>query len=322
MFKPSTFVLSLTLTAATAVIAPAAQAAVCIQLDTAHDNLTEQERSGAMTMLATALQQQGQQVVAEGCQETWVVYHVRLGYSINVFVQSPRGYRQATARAIEEIPATYSQVVHSMLTGLPISPTNGTIDRTNVTSAQMAPNRVDADSLWYARLGYAGIVAPEFGQGPAFGFGYRYELDTIGIDFSFLNFAVPQSGQSNSSFSGSLIRLQGLYFLNPIANGSWYLGAGAAWGFTAGASIDAMGTARTLGGSGLQAEGTVGYEFLRASTIRMFAQLDASLPFYRISGTTFTSAGIESTDRSWAPTFALSMGLGWGRSATRIRVIP
>jgi hypothetical protein len=83
-----------------------------------------------------------------------------------------------------------------------------------------------------------------------------------------------------------------------------------------------MGNLHTLGGSGLQGEGSVGFEFLRASTIRMFAQADATFPFYRISGTTISSTGVSVTDRSWAPTFTLSMGVGWGRSASRVRIIP
>jgi len=321
MIKPSTLVLSLTLTAAAA---PAAHAAICIQLDTAHDNLTEQERSGTMTMFASELQRQGQEVVAQGCQETWSVYHVRLGYSINVFMQSPRGSRQATARAIEEVPAVYSQMIRSLLTGIPMNTAYGTVDRTNVTAAQQAPNRVEADSLWYARLGYGSIAGPSYSGGPTFGFGYRYELDSLGIDFSFLNFTVPSNNgsSSSSSFSGSLIRLQALYFLNPLANGSFYGGAGAAWGFTVGVSEDSAGMFHTLSGSGLQGELSFGYEFLRASTIRMFAQADATVPFYRIEGTTISSAGVSVTDRTYAPTFTLTIGLGWGRSINRVHIVP
>jgi hypothetical protein len=122
---------------------------------------------------------------------------------------------------------------------------NDTMDRTNVTSAQQAPNRVEADSLWYARLGYGGAIGPSFSNGPAFGFGYRYELDSLGIDFSFLNFMV-DSGSSNNGSSmgatGSWIKLMALYFLNPLANRSSYLGGGLGWGATAvaRASTDTM----------------------------------------------------------------------------------
>jgi hypothetical protein len=331
MMKPPTLILSLAFTALAAVVAPAAHAAVCVQLDTTHDNLTDQERAGTMTMLVQTLQQQGQQVATEGCQGTYVVYHVRLGYSVNVVLQGPGGYRQGTARAIEEVPALYSQMIRSLLTGQPMNTANGTVDRTNVTSGQVAPNRVDADSLWYARLGYAGIAGPSFGGGPAFGFGYRYELDSIGIDFSFLNFVVPSSNSSSGSvgISWSLIKLEGLYFLNPIANGSIYLGAGASWGLMAvgnGNSTATSTTINTLTGSGLQGEATVGYEFLRASTIRMFAQADATLPFYKVSGstTTFDAMGnpTTSTSDTWAPIFTLSVGIGWGRGTARVHLVP
>jgi hypothetical protein len=323
MMKPSTVVLAFALTAVGAIVAPAAQAAVCVQLDTAHDNLSEQERAGTMTMFVQTLQQQGQQVVTEGCQGTYVVYHVRLGYSVNVVVSGPGGSRQATARAIEEVPAVYSQIVHSLLTGQPMNTANMTVDRTNVTAAQQAPNRVEADSLWYARLGYTGISGPSFSSGPSFGFGYRYELDSVGIDFSFLNFAFAGSDSTNhsSNVTGSFIRLQGLYFLNPISNGSMYVGAGAAWGITAGEKDDGAGGFSVLSGNGLQGELTAGYEFLRASTIRLFVQADATLPFYKITNTVASPGGLIN-ESAWAPSFGVSLGVGWGRSLTRIHVVP
>jgi hypothetical protein len=319
MIKPTTLALTLVLAA---VAAPAAHAAVCVQLDGAHDNLTPQEQSGALTMFATTLQQQGQQVVATGCNATYVVYHVRLGMSVNVFVQGPQGYRQATARAIEELPAVYSQVVRSLLTGMPMDTANGTVDRTNATAAQQAPNRVEADSLWYARLGFATLAGPIVNSGPTFGFGYRYELDSVGIDFSFLNLVVASDrgngGTSSSSgVSGSWIKLMGLYFLNPTANASSYIGAGVSWG----GAIVADST-REYSGSGLEADVSAGFEFLRASTIRMFAQLDATLPLYVSTSDLVTSAGASSSQSAWLPTFALSVGIGWGRSSTRVHIVP
>src|SRR5258706_15390003 len=73
MMKPHTVVLAFAFSALAAVVAPAAHAGVCVQLDTAHDNLNEQERAGTMTMLVQALQQQGQQVATDTCQGTYVV---------------------------------------------------------------------------------------------------------------------------------------------------------------------------------------------------------------------------------------------------------
>ena len=136
-------------------------------------------------MLAQALRQQGIAVADQNCMGTFVVYHVRLGNSITIFLQGPQGYREASARAIEEIPAVYSQMIHSMITGQPMSTHDNSIDRNNVTAAQQAPNRAQADSLWYFRLGYGGATGPVTNTGPGFGFGYRsfsVEIDSRNLD--------------------------------------------------------------------------------------------------------------------------------------------
>src|SRR3569833_1175104 len=163
-----------------------ASAAVCAQIDASRDTLSESDRNATRIFLAQSLRHEGLQVVDTGCTETYTAYHVKLGSSVTVFIQCPHGYRQTTAPSNEEIPAVYSQMGRSLLTGQPMNGANDTVDRTNVTTAQQAPNRVEADSLWYARLGYGGIKGPTFGHGPAIGFGYRYGLDDQGIDLSFL----------------------------------------------------------------------------------------------------------------------------------------
>lgn len=302
-----------------------ASAGVCVTVDTSRDTLSEQDRNATRFFLAQTLQQQGVQVVQQDCAGTYVVYHVRLGYSITIFMQGPEGYRQATARTLEEVPAVYSQMVHSLLSGQPMNTGNDTVDRTNATSAQQAPNRVEADSLWYARLGYGGVLGPNFTSGPAFGFGYRYELDSLGIDMSFLNFTMGgnNSGSSGSAgVTGSWIKLMGLYFLNPTANRSSYLGLGVGWGATAVArasqTVNGITTASAYTGSGLQGELTAGYEFLRASTIRMFVQADATLPFYRVWGSDLSTSNLQS---SYAPSVVVAFGIGWGRSIVRVHVI-
>jgi hypothetical protein len=292
-----------------------ATAAVCVELDPTRDNLSDQDRTATLTLLAQALQQQGVEVSNQNCMGIYRVYHVRLGNSVTVFLQGPQGYRQATARTLEDVPAVYSQMVRSLLTGQPMSDSNGTVDRTNVTSSQQAPNRVEADSLWYARLGYAGTMGPVFRSGPAIGFGYRYELDAIGVDLSFINFMFASDRSSGGGgVAGSWIKLMGLYFVNPMANASMYLGGGISWGLT---SLDGNGLSYT--GNGLQLEASVGFEMLRASNIRLFVQADGTAPVYLVKATTVTG-GL--TDGAWAPTFGLSFGIGWGRSITRVHVVP
>jgi hypothetical protein len=298
----------------------AASAAVCTAIDTTRDTLSEPDRNATRILLGQALRQQGIEVADSNCLGTYVVYHVKLGNSITVFMQGPQGYREASARAIEEIPAVYSQMIRSMLSGMPMGTTNGVVDRTNATAAQQAPKRVEADSLWYFRLGYGGVTGPATNSGPGFGFGYRYELDSLAIDLSFLNLVVAGSNDPMSTdkgVTGSWARLMALYYFNPTANGSFYLGGGLGYGVTAVSNATA-----TYSGSGLQGEAAAGYEFLRASTIRIFAEAEATAPFYTVYPNILTGTGTPS-DRSWVPSFTVSLGIGWGRSPlVRVNVVP
>lgn len=316
MTKP---LLILSTLALSAVSASAAHAAVCVSLDQTRDNLTEQERGATVAMLQQTLRDQGQDVGNQNCQATYYVYHLRLGSSVTVYMQGPQGYRSSTARAIEELPAVYSQMVRSLITGQPMSATSTVVDRTNVTSTQQAPRRVEADSLWYFRLGYGGAIGPSFNSGPQFGFGYRYELDNVGIDLSFLNLMVA-TGKRNAdgttgsaAVTGSWVKLMGIYYANPMANSSLYFGGGLSWGVTAIAD-----DTTAYSGSGLQGEAVIGYELLRASTIRIFLEGEATLPFYTVTEDYFLGTGNSS---KYVPFFGASIGLGWGRSNIRVQMI-
>jgi hypothetical protein len=303
-----------------------AEASACAKLDPNRDNLTEQDRQAAVMLLTQALEKSGQSVVISGCDQTYVVFHVKLGNSVSITLTGPQGYRQATAHGIEDLPNWYDQMVRSLLSGQPMSTSGTGVTRDNVATTQMAPNRVEADSLWYARLGYGMTFGGDLRKGPALGFGYRYELDSLGIDLSFLNFMV-DSNDDNSNTSGSLgvtatwIRLQALYFFNSMANGSSYLGAGLGWGAAASykTDTDAAGvtTSSAFSGSGLEGQVTAGYEFLRASTIRMFAQADLTLPFYMAHASGYNT----SSESRYLPSLTFSLGIGWGKSAVRVRVI-
>ena len=62
-----------------------------------------------------------------------------------------------------------------------------------------------------------------------------------------------------------------------------------------------------------QGKATFGYEMFRASTIRLSAHFDATLPMFRLTRTTTdVNTGIEDDDHVYAPTFQLSLALGWG----------
>ena len=292
-------------------LAGAARAAdVCVELDAARDNLNESERGATKSLLMQTLEEKGQHVVESGCQVTYRVHHVRLGESVTVALTNGSDSRSLKVSKIDDVSKAYSQLVESLMTGKPLGVEAGTIDRTNVTNAQVSPNRVEADSLWYMRLGYGGIAASGLTTGPAIGGGYRYELDRIGLDLSFFNFVLTDDDSSYEA-TGSWIRLGAVYYFDPFANNSLYAGAGIGWGVGAVLVDDAA-----YSNSGIDIGLSGGMEFLRASSIRLFIQFDATLPTYTLEGIRFDAAGLSSTDSIYAPSFSLSLGLGFGKSNT------
>ena len=139
--------------------------------------------------------------------------HIRLGTTITVTLSGPAGKREATALGLDDFPAVYSQMVRSITTGQPMGV--GVLDRTNVSATQdLPPRRVFSEGLWYARVGYGSLFGQSTDNGAAFGFGYRAEFDRLGLDVSFLNGQLNDSGSyyAPGSSAWSLIKLQALYF--------------------------------------------------------------------------------------------------------------
>jgi len=235
----------------------------------------------------------GRKVVAD-CPEPYTISHVQLGDVITVTLSGPEGRREATARGLSDLPALYSQQVRSLVGK------NNVVDRSNVTEDQATALRVHTDSYFYARLGYGAIFSDRTLGRPALGFGHRSELDSFAIDVSFLNLQVDnhyEYSASSSASSGSLLRLEGLYYLRARANASPYFGGGIGYGHT---SVGSAGQ-----GSGLQGELTAGYEIARTTNLRVFVQADASLPFYNVT---------SRTNGSYVPSIVFSLGLGWQRN--------
>ena len=305
----------------------AAGPAVCITIDEAHDTLSPRERSAALLMLSRQFEINGERVVYGTCETSYILSHIQLGETISVSLTGPGVSREGTALGLEDLPALYSQMVRSIVTGRPMIGFN-VVDRTNVTAAQAAPpRRIHPDSFAYARLGYGGVFGDRTYGGPTMGFGYRAELDTLGLDVSFLNFQVPSSGSSAPGYgssrggtSGSILKLEGLHFVNAKANATAYFGGGLSYGFA-----DFGGRSSGIGfyesswhGSGLQGELTAGYEVPRASALRVFVEANATLPFYNVASerTTYSKSAPYGTSVSsyrYAPSVVVSLGLGWQR---------
>jgi hypothetical protein len=305
----------------------AALADVCVTIDEPRDTLSSSDRLGALLLIAKEFRQAGEAVVSQGCTATYVLSHVQLGNVIIVTLSGPNGQREGRALGTEDLPALYSQMVRSMITGRPMTGFN-VVDRTNVTEAQTSQRRVQTDSFTYARLGYGATYFGNAQGGPTVGFGYRAELDSFALDVSFFNYQMRSSNGSYSAtsgyygsgggFNGSFLKLEGLYFLKPEANASAYMGGGLSWGGTS-ASKNTATEYSSVHGNGLQGELTVGYELPRASTLRVFVQADAALPFYRTNTETTIfstkSPYYTRTDggQRYTPSLAVSLGLGWQR---------
>jgi len=310
-------------------VAGAARADICINIDEPRDTFSSSDRAASLILISREFRQAGEQVGSDNCTSVYVLSHVKLGNVIIVTLSGPTGQREGRAQGMDDLPALYNQMARSLITGRPMTGFN-VVDRTNVTEAQAIQHRVQTDSFTYARLGYGAAFGGKAQGAPTMGFGYRAELDTFAIDVSFLNYQVRSSHPSfspigdyyygsNGGFSGSFLKLEGLYFLKPAANASTYLGGGLSWGGTS-TSSNTANSYSSMHGSGLQGELTVGYELPRASTLRAFVQADAVLPFYRANTETVTfqstapySVRTSSGGRQYTPSLSLSVGLGCQR---------
>lgn len=177
-------------------------------------------------------------------------------------------------------------------------------------------------SFAYARLGYGAVFADTTHGAPAFGFGYRGQLDSVALDVSFLNFLVgdgPQTG--DNAFAGSLLRLEVLRLLDPEADRSVYVGGGMSWGGVSAGRTQVTGDRYTTSwnGSGLQGEMTVGYEFARNEPMRIFVQADIGLPLFMGTSTEYAlsnrvlDAGTRTYEKRYMPSAAVTFGIGWRR---------
>ena len=296
--------------------AASAAAQVCVSVDSAKDTLTQADRDAAVVLITRQFELAGERLVPAGCPREFVVSHVRLLDTIVVSMTGPGGARrEAVAQGSSDLLAVYSQMVRSLLTGRPMGDVT---DRTNVTETQATARRVHSDSVWYARLGSGALFAGKTHSAPALGLGFRAEMDEIAIDVSFLSALIDTSqNRYDSGSAHSLLKLSGLYFLDPTADRSVYVGAGVSYGYQAfrRLAIDSamQGPNRYFEGNGLQGELTVGYEIARATSFRVFAQADAVLPFYSAQAETYdvrTGRPLSTVHRQYAPSLVVSIGLG------------
>ncbi|HEY7475376.1 MAG TPA: hypothetical protein VH679_10225 [Vicinamibacterales bacterium] len=300
-------------------------AQTCVKIDEANDSLAPDERAAAVRLVKKQFELAGSREANLPCETTYTLSHVRLGNTIVVSLSGPLGSREGKALGLDDLPAVYSQMVRSLTTGQPMGSLS-VLDRTNVSAAQdVPPRRLQSEVLWYARIGHSSVFGPATHQGASFGVGYRAEFDRIGLDVSFFNVHTSGSGSYSSSGGAamSLIKLEGLYFVNASANRSAYFGGGLSYGHTDLRAATGEGYPSSGRGAGLQAELSAGYEIARVTSARVFAQADVTLPMYYVEFETYSLARSPTGQylppavtvrRDYAPSLTLSVGLGWQRS--------
>lgn len=293
---------------------PAATPGVCVTIDPQRDTLTEQERLAARGLVLQAFANERLAIDATNtaCTEVYTISNIKLGSTINVTISGQRGMRTGRSTSLDDLSNVYSQMVKSLVTGVTMETGGGAVDRTNVTKEQAAPRRVAVDSLKYVSLGYGAVAGVE-AYGPAFGFGYRKELDRIGLDISVFNFILGNDSEFSDGMTISFLKLVGVVYQQPTADSTMYYGGGVSYGAVVFSADDSLFT-----GSGLQGHLIAGYEAFRSSTIRGFIQADLTLPFYKATA----DLGSSSTDdaRRYPPTFTIGLGFGWGKSNV-VRVV-
>jgi hypothetical protein len=123
--------------------------------------------------------------------------------------------------------------------------------------------------------------------------GYRRKLRAWGLDaFGRLNIGTENTGVHNNEMGGhvdyswsGLLGLHFLHYMDAAGINSLYFGGGAAFEIAtfdvikplASQGIDAR---DTLTGGGLNIDLLVGYEFLRASSVHFFCQVEVDAPAY------------------------------------------
>jgi hypothetical protein len=251
-------------------------AKICVVINKDKDSLSEQEQKSSRSLIKSILEEEGMETSDSTCSDTYEVFNIKIGNTIKTTIIKKSSNKRLSleAKSIDELPNIYSQLIKSLLSNKDSSPT---ITRNNITNKQANPERLKTDNLYFFSLGYSIASASPAIQG-----GYRYELDQWAVELSFM-----------LADKKSSLAMGALYFFSPLANNSAYGGAGIGLGAT---DKDAC------SGSGLEANAKLGYMFLRASTIRFFAQADVIQPIYKLTN--------NALDKKITPTPNVSLSFG------------
>ena len=218
-------------------------------------------------------------------------------------LEGPHGARTATASSVDDLPATYAELVHAVLVVPPpvavadlagprVAPAIVPDPRADAAVVPVAEIGAPAEAaaalqgMYYVRLGVGEIA--NGGSGGSRGAGYRRWFGANAGDLSAV---------STTTDRGSSVALAAsvLHYLQPVAPASIYVGGGLAVG---GTKIE-IGD-RQYSGAGVQVGFTLGAEVLATERWRLFVQAEAALPLYHL-------------DDVYPASLGLTFGAGYGR---------
>lgn len=183
--------------------------------------------------------------------------------------------------------------------------------RHEVTLEEATPRRVQSDNLGYVTVGYAATFGGDVAPGPTLGGGYRYELDRFGVDAGVLLLMAQRDAPATQT--GVHAGIRGLFFVAPDASATPYLGLGLSFA-ALGSELDHAG----YSGSGLVGRISLGYEFLRESTIRFIVEADALFPTFTLARDEGEPVAPGAKGDFWATNLGLNLGIGWGGARDRV----
>lgn len=240
----------------------------CVTIDVEHDALLDAERADARERLVRALELQDRLVVTDGCQDTITLWHERVEDAVVVHLRSSLGARKLRVSIDADVYATYARMARALYEAPP-----PVVEARPAAALYEVPQSDVPGSTrnWYYRLGYGSL-----GDAGALAIvvGYRSGSSATVADISF---ALMRSNAAEVQRRSSSLRGQVLRFSRPQSASSIYWGGGASFASST-YEIENMTTTE----SGMQLEGTLGFEWNRDSDWRFSLESNLGLPFYSV----------------------------------------
>ena len=272
--------------------------------------------------------------VEDKCEQriTIELYQLESGWTVFARYSGTEREEKVDHAELDEFAELAQRVVYALLRNKPIT---HTITRENVLRADSEQNLRTINGTGHLLFGMGTAVrvanlqtaqakaAPTAAETRvltpvSIQIGYRRKLRAWGLDaFGRLNLGTENTGVNNNDLGGhvdySKSFLTGLHFLHytdaPGIN-SFYFGGGAAFEIAQFEVIRPVAnrfggdTRDSLVGGGLNIDLLAGYEFLRASSVHFYGQLEANAPAY-VMNTESDSGGIN----TWMPGLTAQIGV-------------